>query len=285
MTFSLTNHQAARAATVAEKCLDYEKNIGFPLGISIVDYHFGNGTAETVLEALSTYQNDDGGFGKGLEVDIASPASNPFAARLAMQVLLSLRERPDHPLIDRLAHWLNTSQHEDGDWHFSDEVKAGELAQWFAGWTFPSLNPACCIVGLGSQLQLLTNETIERTAKLFGSMATPELARSADFYSLLPYCEYVPALRHPQRDAFIAAIATNIDATEYDDASHYLDHALGGGRDLVERLDPTRFSQMVDRLLDEPLPDGGWPNPYSEAWRPWASAASIMTISRLKSGI
>lgn len=285
MTLSLNQQQASRVSNVAAACLAYEKSVDYPLGVAIVEYHFGSGSADAVIEALAPFQNEDGGFGKGLEVDIAAPVSNPFAARLAMQVLLSLRARPDHALVDRLANWLNETQHEDGDWHFSDEVKAGALAPWFANWTFPSLIPSCSIVGLGSRLGLLTEPTIERTATLFDAMATPELARNADFYGLLPYSEYVPALRHPQRDAFIDAIAANIDATEYDDASHYLDHALSGGPDLASRLDQSRLSRMIDQLLDEPQADGGWPNPYSDAWRPFASAAAIMTLAKLRSGI
>jgi hypothetical protein len=288
-TIALTSEQVARAEHAAERCLQFERNVDFPLGVVLVEHHFGNGSAEAVIDALAAFQNDDGGFGKGLEVDIKSPVSNPFAARLAMGILLSLRDRPGHPVFDRLEAWLNANQAEDGDWHFSPEVYEAELAPWFAGWTFPSLNPACCVAGLGNALGLLTKETLDRTARLFAAKGTVEEAGTAEFYNLLPYVEYFRSIYHPDRDAYLDAIAENITRTaangKYDDASHFLDQALGGGPDLVARLDPATISTYVDRLLDEQADDGGWPNPYSEPWRPLASASAIVQLATLRNGI
>lgn len=34
------------------------------------EFHFGNGSAEAVIDALRPYQNADGGFGGALEPDI-----------------------------------------------------------------------------------------------------------------------------------------------------------------------------------------------------------------------
>jgi hypothetical protein len=288
-TNTLTSTQVARAERAAERCQQFERNVEYPLGVALIEHHFGNGSAEAVINALAAYQNDDGGFSKGLEVDIAAPVSNPFAARLAMDLLRSLRDRPAHPVVDRLGAWLNASQAEDGDWHFAPEVYEAKLAPWFAGWTFPSLNPACCLAGLGYALNLLTPETFERAARLFEQKASVEDARTAEFYNLLPYIDYFSSIDHRQRDAYLDAIAENITTTaangKYEDTSHFLDQALGGGPDLVARLDPATISTYVDRLLDEQSDDGGWPNPYSEAWRPLASANAIVHLAKLRIGI
>jgi hypothetical protein len=289
VAFTLSPEQVARAEKAAENCLRFEQSAEYPLGVALIEHHFGNGSAEAVVDALAAFQNRDGGFGKDLEVDIKSPVSNPFAARLAMDFLLGLRERPRHPLIDQLGDWLNANQSADGDWHFAPEVYEAELAPWFAAWTFPSLNPACCLAGLGNALGLLTRETLDRTARLYDEKASIEEARAGEFYNLLPYIDYFSSIDHPERDAYLDAIAENISTTaangKYDDASHFLDQALGGGPDLVARIDPATLATYADRLLDEQSDDGGWPNPYSEPWRPLASANAIVHFAKLRNGV
>jgi hypothetical protein len=284
-TFKFTPDQVERANTVAEAALRFEKSVGYPLGVAVVRHHFGDGTAQDVIAELKPFQNADGGFGNGLEVDIASHASNPFAARLAMSVLLSLREAPEDKLVTRLGEWLNSSQADDGDWHFSKEVREDSLAPWFAAWTFPSLNPSCCVTGLGHALGLLSDRTLARTAGLFEEMASPDEARTGEFYNVLPYIEYFSSIEHPGRDQYRDAISENINSSTYEDASHFFDHALGGGPDLVKRIDASVLSTWADRLLAEPAEDGGWPNPYSESWRPFATAGAVMTLAKLRDGV
>lgn len=57
-----------------------------PLYLALFDFHFGSGTAEVVVEALTAYQNPDGGFGQGLEPDFLLPNSSPMATSIAFQI-------------------------------------------------------------------------------------------------------------------------------------------------------------------------------------------------------
>ena len=285
----LTDAQRAGAEQAVSGARAFLEAKGYPLGVATIDHAWHGAEAGAVLDALAAYQNDDGGFGRGLEVDIAAPDSNPFAARLAMQVLLALDEHPEAELVDRLAGWLEASQAPDGDWHFSDETRAGALAPWFAGWTFPSLNPACCLAGLANRLGIATPTMLARVAELFDDMASLEQARIGEFYDVLPCVEYAAGIMHPDRDEYLDAIAANIQekssAGAYGDPQHFFEHALGGGPDLVRRLPSELFSQNVDRLLETQSDDGGWPSPYSEAWRPWLTTESCGILARLRDGI
>ncbi|MGB3306675.1 MAG: hypothetical protein WBA63_10860 [Thermomicrobiales bacterium] len=261
----------------------------FPLGSALIAHLWRDAPAQPVLDALATYQNADGGFGNGLEVDIASPVSNPFAARLAMQVLLSLREPASGELVDRLAAWLQTTQNADGDWHFAPEVYESPLAPWFAGLTFPALNPACCVAGLANRLGIATPEMLDRVATLFTEKASLADAEGGEFYAMLPYVEYVPWVDIGQRDTWLDALARGIAATVarggYDDAGHFFDHALGGGPEVLRRLPHALIDGQVQRLLDEAQDDGGWPTPYDPAWRPHQTAMALVTLAHLRDGI
>jgi hypothetical protein len=289
VTFALGDarrHAAEHAATRARTFLHDET---FPLGVAMIEHAWHGGSGEAVARQLSSYQNDDGGFGRGLEVDIESPASNPFAARLAMGILLSLDAQDGQAIRTALGRWLAENQHADGDWHFSEETRSGGLAPWFAGWTFPSLNPACCVAGLANRLGIATSDMLDRVAHLFESNASLDEAATGDFYALLPYVEYTSGIEWPERGPYLDAIASNIVTSDrtgtYADAGHFWEHVLGGGPDLVARLPVESLARNADLLLSEQEQDGGWPTPYSEAWRPLFTAQACLVLARVRDGV
>jgi len=72
-------------------------------------YHYENGTADDVLDALSFYQNDDGGFGHGIgDFDNMSPLSSPTA--ICWGAYGILREigcnKTDHPMIKGILRYF-----------------------------------------------------------------------------------------------------------------------------------------------------------------------------------
>lgn len=287
--FQLSAEQTGRARSLVPPARAFLHEHNYGLGESLVQHHWNDGPARDVIDELAAYQNGDGGFGRNLEVDITSPVSNPFAARLAMGMLLTVRDRPSTPLIDRLQAWLRENQHADGDWHFSDEVYEGELPPWFAAWSFPSLNPACCVAGLANRLGIADPEMLDRVAGLFQEKASLEEASTGEFYNVLPYVEYLGGVDVPERDRWLDAVAENIVSTvaedKYADAGHFFEHALGDGTDLVRRIPASTWSQQADRLLDEADADGGWPSTYDAAWRPSLTASALTVLARLRDGV
>lgn len=254
----------------------------FPLGAALIAHRWRGGAAEDVITALAPYQNDDGGFGNGLEVDIASPASNPFATRLAMQVLLALDERPDcaTAVLAGIERWLASAQDDQGDFRLSPAVLSSQIAPWFAEWTYPNLNPAACLTGLAFRLGAGSPELFSRVEAMVASLGNAEVARDGEFYDVLPYAEYAPLLaangHETLLEATVEGIVGRLHAETYDDASHALDHALGGGEALSSRIPADLIAREIARLLGEQEADGGWSSPYSAAWRPWVTATALV---------
>ncbi|WP_079528495.1 hypothetical protein [Halobacillus hunanensis] len=52
------------------------------------------GHEQDIVTALTAFQNEDGGFGNGLEADIRLPHSSPIATSAAMQLLVQLDDNP-----------------------------------------------------------------------------------------------------------------------------------------------------------------------------------------------
>jgi hypothetical protein len=253
----------------------------------LIDHLLEGGSGDEVVNALKAFQNPDGGFGRGLEVDIAAPDSNPFATRLAMIALLQLQDDSANLLLPSIQKWLMANQAEDGDWHLSAATRAGSLAPWFAAWTHPSLNPACCVTGLANRLGIASRQMLERTAQLFDKLSSVDQVASGSFYDLLPYSEYLTAVDNvPHRDAYLNAFAARVTTSAdeiYADAAHFWDQVLALGSPLMDRLSEEMLATWAERLLAEQSSDGGWSTPYDPAWRPWATTAAIFVVADLSS--
>ena len=63
------------------------------------EFYFEQGAVAAVLSALATFQNEDGGFGHGLEPDLRSPDSSVMCTSIAFQVMRSLQTPATHPLV------------------------------------------------------------------------------------------------------------------------------------------------------------------------------------------
>jgi len=261
---------------------DFLVRNGHRLEAAVVNRAWFEGDPGAIITALEAYQNDDGGFGRGLEVDIGSPASNPFAACLALNYLRGVPSELGAELRQGIGAWLRDNQAEDGDWHFSSETKAGSLAPWFAGWTFPSLNPACCLAGLAAANGLATDEMLTRVAALFREQASLETVRDGDFYDLTPYADYSLTGKLP--DEYLEELATTIvrwaREDKFADAEHFLHLALRNAPNLAERIPRDLTDGYVTQALGAQDDDGGWPSPHDPAWRPAATAGVLLGLAR-----
>lgn len=107
---------------------DYQEVRGFvyrnarPLDWALWRYRLEGGRAEDVLEALSAYQNADGGFGHGIDPDNWNPNSTPYNATQAIGIFRELSIfGAKHPMVAPMLAYLGETPFFDLDvgWHFS----------------------------------------------------------------------------------------------------------------------------------------------------------------------
>ena len=80
-----------------------------PLECARWSYLFENGTQEDVIHKLEAFQNEDGGFGHGLEPDIAMPDSSAIATWTACQILMEVDVAAEHPIVQKTVQYLVSS--------------------------------------------------------------------------------------------------------------------------------------------------------------------------------
>ncbi len=95
--------------TVFEKARNYIYRNATPLQLAKWKLIFENGSAEDVLTALSCYQNEDGGFGHGLEADCLNPNSSPIQTWAATEILgMMMFSDGNHPIVKGILKYLES---------------------------------------------------------------------------------------------------------------------------------------------------------------------------------
>jgi hypothetical protein len=89
--------------------------------LAIWQYYFENGSKESVLSALSIYQNDDGGFGHALEADSWNPNSSPYTTLAAINILKGIKfSDKKHPIMQGIFKFLESNAYcSENGWHFN----------------------------------------------------------------------------------------------------------------------------------------------------------------------
>lgn len=96
------------------------------------EYHFLSGDPGKVIEELKRYQNDDGGFGHGLEPDFLLPESSPMATTIAFQIMDEIGAADDD-LIRKAVHYYESTydEHRLGWLTVSKHVNDYPHAPWW----------------------------------------------------------------------------------------------------------------------------------------------------------
>lgn len=95
-----------------------------PLEMALWDFYFENGSKEAVIDALAYYQNEDGGFGNGVEPDCWNPESSPYSTLVALGILerIAFVETVGigHPMVQGILRFLESGKYSNEDgWLFS----------------------------------------------------------------------------------------------------------------------------------------------------------------------
>lgn len=125
-----------------------------PLDLARWQYHFEGGSKDSVIQALSYYQNDDGGFGHALEADTWNPNSSPMQTWTATEILRDIEFKDaKHPVVRGILHYLEGGSGFDGKfWHNALE---SNNAYPHAPWWYvavgaehnESYEPTACLAG------------------------------------------------------------------------------------------------------------------------------------------
>ena len=270
-----------------------------PIDVALFEYHFGDGTAASVLDELGEYQNPDGGFGRALEPDIRLDASSPHVTSTGLQYCTAVDADGDHPVVRRAVEYLVDAYESEGEYWPSTppEVNDAPHAPWWHVETVEPPteeewpNPSAELVGYLHQFSSHASEDVLRraTERARENIAQSETVAGGDVFNLLCWQRALPhlpdELAETVRDAITATcerhalIDENVGATAVSVAP--------SPDSILARVDPEAVDESLDAVVEQQAPDGGWwPTwawgQYEETWevakREWAGKRTVETL-------
>ena len=269
-------------------------------------FHFEAGSANAVLAALASYQNDDGGFGHSLEPDIRTSASSAIATTVGFQVLREIQAPVDHALVRKgIEYFVATYDESRQVWPIiPPEVDEAPHAPW---WSYENsaesfgqflVNPRAEIVGYlhefsdGAQTQRLKPLA---TAVLKHLDSLPD---EMEMHDILCFVRLAETEALPNRDKVwekLARAAAPRVAQNAEQLTGYVLKPLW----LVSSPESPLAAGLKDEVamnldfeIEQQDEDGSWsPNfswgdQYPEAWqtakKEWQSRFTVDTLKTLR---
>jgi hypothetical protein len=250
--------------------------------------------AAGVVDALRGYQNDDGGFGHGLEPDVRCPFSLPIDAEIAFQAFAAAGT-VDHDMLTRACDFLARAAEEAGAGGAVPPafpvIESFPRAEHWSEWTYePGLNPTAGLVGLLYQLGVDHPWRSAGAAYCWQQLEAGTVPGDAHaLKEVLVFLEHVPDRdRADQHAAALASDLASIPMFHLDpDAPGYglspLDVAPRATSRWRTLFTDAQIGAHLDRLQKNQQADGGWPI----TWEPPSQAAAsewrgVVTLGALR---
>jgi hypothetical protein len=117
-----------------EKAKNYLYTNGRPLDQRRFEYHFDGGSQAAVLEAITAFQNDDGGFGRAIEPDLRTEASSVIGTSTAFGILREVDISARKSAVQLgIQYLLDSFEAEKGIWPIvPPEVENAPHAWWWS---------------------------------------------------------------------------------------------------------------------------------------------------------
>jgi len=279
-----------------------------PLDLALYNFHFNNGSQQAIIEALAAYQNEDGGFGKGIEPDFQMPDSSALGTTLALQYLVRLgKHEPTDLVREAIAYLLQTYDQQKNGWNIVPKaVDDCPHAPWWQyersqqgfGWG----NPSAEILGYLLQYQtLVKDDAFLDTLRARALQRLHELTKleEPDFHELLCYIRlYEQADRSLQSQLYdtLANLITKVVNLNPDEWKSYVAMPLTfvktPGSPFADLFDEAIIAANLDHLKqslvggDHWEPTWDWGDTYPEAWglakQAWSGKLTVETTMLLR---
>ena len=206
------------SADAKQRARSFVMEQGRPLEQALFRYHFEDGPAEAVLGELARFQNDDGGFGHGLEPDLRLAGSSVIVTTVALQHLRVLGAGEDNFLVQGAMRYLMATYDSALEvWPIiPSSVDEAPHAPWWAyddqlaeRWHGFKANPRAEIVGYLFEYPNLSPASLGKDLGEAVALYLETFAEKVETHDLLCYVRLVqtPALPEPLRSWLLLRLA------------------------------------------------------------------------------
>ena len=291
-----------------EKARTFVVEQGREIDRRLLSHYFDGGPAAAVVEELSDYQNEDGGFGRGLEPDVQMPGSSVLTTTMGLRMLREVKATSSDEIVRKAIGYL-MAQYDSSRrvWPIvPQEVDEFPHAPW---WSFENTaetfghflaNPRAEVVGYlheyrelapAGLLEQLTEEVAEHI------VALPDEMNMYDFICCVHLAE-TPDLPQPWKDTLTEVLtrrARYVAARSPEELEQPSARPLWLAPAPASILAQTLTNEVhmnLDFDVEHQNADGSWSpawswyGQYPEAWeqaeQQWKSCLTVEVLKALK---
>jgi hypothetical protein len=273
-----------------------------PVDRALFQYHFEDGSIDTVLEELVKFQNDDGGFGNAMEPDFRLKASSPMATSVGLQYCTELGLDSNHHIIKDAIRYLVTSYDSDDDYWPATSLAVNDEphAPWWhvveigppeeKAWPNPSAELLGYLHRHSTQVpKELMNGLNRRALVNLNSSETIE-----GLYNLMCWDRAYPHLPEPLRcnaETKLTRTVRAIAPLTLDALGEIRIFWLAPSTDSLFLMYPDNLYQLLREEIQRQADDGGWwPTwkwgQYDDVWpiaeKEWAGKITVHCLTALR---
>lgn len=270
--------------TVFEKAKAFIYRNARPLDLARWQYHFENESRESILKALSFYQNDDGGFGHALEADSFNPNSAPIQTWAATEIIREIDFKDkNHPIIKGILNYLDSGSDFDtlnNQW--LNTVPSNNNYPHAVWWQYGEngsafkYNPTACLAGFIIRFADKNSELYKKGCNIakqafeyfIKNVPFEEMHVTGCFIRLYEYCsETVSTLFDMSvfKNKLIEQVNSNIckDTDKWQKEYVTLPSNFITGKKSIFYTDNADIAESeCEFILNNQLPDGSFPVPF-----------------------
>ncbi len=278
-----------------------------PLDLAVYNYLFKGSPQEHALMELGKFQNDDGGFGQGIEIDFRLPLSSPMSTSIGLQYLIRLNVSVDHDMFARAIDYLVNEYDavHEGWWANPESLLAYPHAPW---WGYNAqhkeeyfqkywLNPCIELIGyLSLKTDAVSGQLfqrmVEKAMKMFDESNEP-----LDGHAFLCCVRAIAVLPQPYKDTVYQKVcgravhAVQTDSKEWDHYCITPHQCIENKKSLLYPIFESCFDANLDWLIDSQQEDGSWHprwswGQYESDWnlakKEWQGKLTLLNMIVLK---
>ncbi len=262
-----------------------------PLDKALFEFEFNNGSPQTVLGILKTYQNDDGGFGNALESDLRMNESSVLATTVGLQYVNELNLTTVGKMVERAILYLIKEKRHYGEgfqlhniWysHSIEQSKSPHAPWWhIEKLTPPEIedwpNPSVEVIGYLLKYSNLVPQSLldELLLDLQSYLKLVPKLTGFIYYKLLCFKRLIPNVSKELQQEFFNMIDKTVKNSNFLDEQNFVENKIQWLVTEKSSYLYKKYSDKINKLFENEVnrleDDGGshpkWKWGEDELWK------------------
>lgn len=257
------------------KAEKYIRENGNTLQKTCLDYITGKADKQKVIEELSRYQNSDGGWANGLEIEYPGEASSPFTTAVALGYI-SKFGLAETDLLKNTLEYLHNTQAKNGMWDDTEEMLKYPHPTYMGPGIYTDYKTGMNLKWL-LRLNVCDKNMLDKAQEYLIDKFV-EVEKSNDFFSAVAYSSAFSLLPHVAEYKKIMEWSMKILMPQ---EGQFGWQQLSGMIEDEIPIPEQVLKLSIDLIKQNQEPDGGWPHKFGTYNRVWSAIFILRFLKKM----